>query len=92
MQTAWCAVRVRGTYLRALFGRLKARRGPRKAIIAVAAAILTAASWMLRRGVVYADLGADHFDRAGRTRLAARLARKLDELGFDVTLTQRQAA
>ena len=80
MQTAWCAARVKGTYLRALFGRLKVRRGPRKAIIA-------AVYWMLRRGVVYADLGADHFDRTGRTRLAARLARKLDELGFDVTLT-----
>jgi transposase len=91
VQTAWCAVRVKGTYLRALFGRLEARRGPRKAIIAVAAAILTAAYWMLRRGVAYADLGADHFDRTRRTRLAARFARKLDELGFDVTLTQREA-
>ena len=92
MQTAWCAVRVRGTYLRALFGRLKARRGPRKAIIAVAAAILTAVYWMLRRGVAYVDLGADHFDRTGRPRLAIRLARKLNELGFNVTLTQREAA
>lgn len=82
VQTAWCAVRVKGTYLRALFGRLKACRGPRKAIIAAAAAILTAVYWMLRRGVVYAELGADHFDRTGRLRLA----RKLDELGFDVTL------
>ena len=89
VQTAWCAARAKGTYLRALFGRLKARRGPRKAIVAVAAAILTAAYWMLRRGVAYADLGADHFDRIERTRLAARLARKLDELGFDVTLTPR---
>ena len=89
VQTAWCAARAKGTSLRALFGRLKARRGPRKAIVAVAAAILTAAYWMLRRGVAYADLGADHFDRVERTRLAARLARKLDELGFDVTLTPR---
>jgi hypothetical protein len=39
---------------------------------------------MLRRGVAYAGLGAGHFDRADRTRLAARLARKLGELGFDV--------
>ncbi len=84
-----CATRAKGTYLRALFGRLKARRGPRKAI--VAAAILTAVYWMLSRGVTYADLGADHFDRTERTRLAARLARKLNELGFDVTLTQREA-
>lgn len=87
VQTAWCAARVKGTYLRALFGRLKARRGPRKAIIAVAAAILTSAYWMLRRGVAYTDLGPDHFDRVDRTRLA----RKLDELGFDVTLSPRKA-
>ena len=92
VQTAWCAARVKGTYLRTLFGRLKARRGPRKAIIAVAAAILTSAYWMLRRGVAYTDLGPDHFDRVDRTRLAARLARKLDELGFDVTLSPRKAA
>src|SRR5215210_3499123 len=89
VQTAWCAARAKGTYLRALFGRLRVRRGPRKAIVAVAAAILTAAYWMLRRGVTYADLGADHFDRVERTRLATRLARKLDELGFDVTITPR---
>ena len=43
--------------------------------------------WMLKRGVAYRDLGADHFDRIDRTRLA----RKLDELGFDVTLTRREA-
>jgi transposase len=92
VQTAWCATRAKGTYLRVLFGRLKARRGPRKAIVAVAAAILTAVYWMLTRGVTYADLGADHFDRTGRTRLAARLARKLGELGFDVTLTPKDAA
>ena len=60
--------------------------------MAVAAAILTAISWRLKRGVAYADLGADHFDRTERTRLAARLTRKLDELGFDLTVTERQAA
>ena len=53
---------------------------------------LTAIDWMLRRGVAYVDLGADHFDRTGRPRLAARFARKLDELGFNVTLAQREAA
>ena len=88
VQTAWCAARVKGTYLRALFGRLKTRRGPRKAIIAVAAAILTSAYWMLRRGVAYTDLGPDHLHRVDQTRLA----RKLDELGFDVALSPRKAA
>ena len=91
VQSAWCAVRVKGSYLHALFQRLKARRGPRKAIVAVAAAMLTAVYYMLKRGAAYHDLGPDHFQRTERSRLAARLARKLGELGFDVTLTQRAA-
>jgi transposase len=92
VQSAWCAVRVKASYLHALFQRLKARRGPRKAIVAVAAAMLTAIYHMLQRGAEYHDLGPDHFQRTERSRLAARLTRKLSELGFDVTLTQRAAA
>ena len=85
-------MRVKASYLPALFQRLKARRGPRTAIGAVAAAMLTAISPMLKRGAAYRDLGPDHVQRTERPRLAARLARKLGELGFDVTLTQRAAA
>ena len=92
VQSAWCAVRSKATYLHALFQRLKARRGPGKAIVAVAAAMLTAIYFMLKRGVEYHELGADHFQRTERSRLAVRLARKLDELGFDVILTPRAAA
>ena len=91
-QAAWAAARAKGSYLNAQFLRLKARRGPRKAIMAVAASILTAISWMLRRDVPYADLGADHFQQRDSQRLAARLARKIQDLGFDVTITQRAAA
>jgi transposase len=92
VQAAWSATRTKGTYLRALFLRLKSRRGPRKAIMAVAASMLTSAYWMLKRGVDYADLGPDHFLRTDRDRAAKKLTRKLDELGFDVTLVQRPAA
>src|SRR5918997_1082947 len=92
VQSAWCAVRTRASYLPALFQRLKARRGPRTAIGAMAAAMLTAISHMLKRGAAYRDLGPDHVQRTERPRPAARLARKLGELGFDVTLTQRAAA
>lgn len=77
--------------MQALLGHLETRRGISKAIIAVAASILTTVYWMLWRRVAYADLGADHFDRAGRTRLAARLARKLGELCFNVTMIPREA-
>jgi transposase len=92
VQAAWCAVRTKSSYSRALFLRLKARRGPKKAIVAVARAILTAVYVMLKRGVEYHDLGPDHFQRTERTRLATRLARRLDELGFNVTLTEHPAA
>src|SRR4051812_24736165 len=92
VQAAWCGVRTKGSYFRALFLRLKARRGPKKAIVAVARAILTAVYVMLRRGVDYHALGPDHFQRTERTRLANRLAQRLDELGFDVTFTERAAA
>jgi transposase len=88
---AWAASRKKRSHFRALFTRITARRGPRKAIVAVAA-ILTTVYWLLRRGVLYADLGADHFERIERTRLTARLTRKLAELGFQVTLADRPAA
>jgi transposase len=90
VQVAWSAARAKAGYLPALFARLRARRGPKKAIIAVAAAILTAVYWMLRRGTSYQDLGTDYFERTDRQRLATKLVRKLDQLGFTVTLAQRQ--
>jgi transposase len=92
VQVAWSAARAKAGYLPALFARLRARRGPKKAIIAVAAAILTAVYWMLRRGTSYQDLGTDSFERTDRQRLATKLVRKLDQLGFTVTLDQRQTA
>jgi transposase len=89
VQAAWAAVRVKASYHAALFHRLKARRGPKKAIVAVAASMLTALHVMLQRRAAYRDLGADHFERAQQQRLAHRLTKKLQQLGFDVVLTQR---
>ncbi len=63
LQAAWAAVSVRDTNLRAQFLRLKARRGPNRAIIAVAASMLTAAYFMLRDDKPYHDLGAACFDQ-----------------------------
>ena len=82
VQSARCAVRRKATYRHGLSQRLKARRGAGKVIVAVAAAMPRAISVMLERGAAYRDLGPDHLQRPERSRLAARLARKLDELGF----------
>jgi transposase len=83
VQCAWAATRAKGTYLQAQFLRLKARRGPKKAILAVASSMLTAIYHMLKNGTDYVDLGANHFVK-DRTRAANQLLRKLNRLGFDV--------
>jgi len=86
VQGAWAAARKKDGYLRAQFLRLKSRRGPKKAIIAVAASMLTAAYYMLKDGADYRDLGADHFDRRDKAKLAQRLLARLHDLGFNVEL------
>lgn len=85
---AWAAVRVKGSYLQAQFLRLKARRGAKKAILAVAASMLTAVWHMLKNGVEYKDLGADHFARRDRSKAILRLVRRLNDLGCEVQIAQ----
>jgi transposase len=84
VQAAWAATRAKGTYLQAQFLRLKGRRGPKKAIVAVAASMLTAAYFMLRNGAEYQDLGGRYLDNRDKARLTARLVRRLEGLGLTV--------
>ena len=86
VQCAWAAARTNGSYFQARFQRLRARRGAKKAVCAVAASMLVAIYHMLRDGVVYRDLGADHFDRRGREAKTRRLVRQLAKLGFEAHL------
>jgi len=88
---AWAAVRTKESYLRAQFLRIKSRRGAKKAILAVAASMLTAAYFMLRDGLEYQDLGPDHFDRRDRSKTIRRLVRRLHDLGCDVLVTTEAA-
>ena len=87
VQCAWAGARKKASYLQAQFQRLRHRRGPKKAICAVAASILTAAYHMLRDGTFYQDLGADHFRRAAPEAQASRLARQITKLGFTCTIS-----
>ena len=84
VQAAWAAARKKDSYCRAQFLRIKSRRGPKKAVLAVAASMLTAAYYMLKHGVDYRDLGADHFDRRDKAKLAKRLIARLHDLGLTV--------
>jgi transposase len=86
IQCAWAAARKKGSYLQALFHRLRARRGAKKAIGAVAASMLTAAYHMIATGTFYQDLGSDHFERRSKPSQIKRLVAKLQGLGCEVEI------
>jgi transposase len=84
VQAAWAAGRKKGTYAQAQFQRLRARRGGKKAAVAVAASLLTAAFHMLRDGTTYQDLGGSYFDTRNKAKVTKRLLRRLEDLGVHV--------
>ena len=84
VQAAWAAARKNGSYLQSQFRRLKGRRGPKKAIVAVAASMLTAAYYMLRDEKDYEDLGGRYLADRDKHRVAQRLLRRLHDLGVEV--------
>lgn len=86
VQAAWSAARTKDSYFHAQFARLKRRRGPKKAIIAVAASMLTALYYMLRDGVEFHDLGSQHFAQHDKDQIAQRLLRRLRDLGINVEI------
>ncbi len=86
VQCAWAAVRKKDSYYKAQFNRLKARRGPKKAICAVAASMLTAIYHILKNGVEHQDLGGGYFDRRPVEQKANRLVAQLAKLGFKAEL------
>ena len=86
VQCAWAAKRKKDSYYRAQFYRLQARRGPQKAICAVAASILTAIYHILKNGVPHKDLGIDYFDKRKPEAKVKRLVAQIAKLGFEATL------
>ncbi len=90
-EAAWAAVRTKKSSYRALFHRLTARRGPKKAIVAVQHAMLVALWHMLKRRVAHQDLGADYFDRHNTARSRRHHVRRLEALGYQVLLVKEAA-
>ena len=87
VQCAWAAARTKGSYFQAQYHRLRSRRGPKKAIGAVAASMLATAYHMLKNGTLYEDLGVNHFDNRAKDKQALRLINRLKHLGFTVQIT-----
>lgn len=86
VQSATAATHTKKSYLGAQYRRLKARRGHSKAVIAVAASILTIAYQMLKTGKDYQDLGVDYFLHSQPEREANRAVRRLRALGYEVEI------
>jgi transposase len=84
------AARQKHSYLRSLYYRLASRRGKPRAAVAVGRTILQMAYYMLKRGEVYHELGAEYFDQLDRERTAKRLVKRLQALGFEVKVQDRE--
>ena len=91
VQAAWAAARKKDSYFHAQFLRLKTRRGPKKAILAVAASMLTDLYTMLRDGVEFEDLGGQYFVQRDKEHLTKRLLRRLHDLGVEVEVKSNAA-
>lgn len=79
------AKRTNNSYLQSLYRRIAARRGKKRAIMAVAHAILKMAYYMLVRSTQYHELGADYFDKIRPKNVAKRLIARLTSLGYTVS-------
>jgi transposase len=84
---AQSAVRSCKTSFWAQYQRLKARRGVKRAILAVAHAMLVCAYHIIRRREPYRELGPDYYDRRQPAATARKLTRRLRNLGFDVAIS-----
>ncbi len=92
IQAAHAAGRTQGTYLASQYRRLAARRGSKRAAVAVGHTLLVMVYHLLRDGTEYEDLGASYFDERDRVAVERRLVRRLEQLGYRVSLEQAQAA
>ena len=86
IEAAQAAARTKDTYLAAQYRRLAARRGKKKAAVAVGHTILALAYYLLTRERTYHDLGVAYFDERDRQALERRLVRRLEGLGYKVAI------
>jgi transposase len=87
VEAGQAAGRSKNTYLGAHYHRIRGRRGPRKAAVAVGHSILVITWHLLSTGEIYTDLGADYFDRRRNSDARQhRLIAQLEAMGYDVTI------
>jgi transposase len=92
VEAGQAAGRTKSTYLAAQYHRLAARRGKKRAAVAVGHTILVIIYYLLKRGTRYQELGGGYFDERDRQAVERRLVRRLEALGNTVTLAPRDPA
>ncbi|MBE3584548.1 MAG: IS110 family transposase [Limnochordaceae bacterium] len=91
VEAAWAASHT-STYLGAQFRHLSKRLKGKKALVAVAHSLVTIVYHVLKDGAEYKELGQNYFDRLDRERLERQAVRRLQSLGYEVTLTPKNSA
>lgn len=92
IESARAAARTKGTYCYAQYARIAKRRGPNKAVVAVAHSMLDTTWYLLTNGTLWQDPGADYFDRRHDPAIEAKkMAERIIALGDEVTVTQQIA-
>jgi len=90
IEVVWNISRMKDNYLSAQYHRLARRLGKKKAAMAVAHSLLVIIYHVLRDKQPYSDLGADYFDSLDKERLTRQSIRRLEALGYAVSLTPKQ--
>jgi transposase len=91
-QCAWAASRTRNSYFAAQHRRITSRRGLKRATMAVAHSQLCVCYQLLKNGEAYQDLGRDYFDNTHEDRVKRQLVKRLEKLGYVVSLDKKDAA
>jgi transposase len=90
IQAAQAAAKSKKSYLGALYARIAARRGKRRAIIAVAHSMLVSVYYMFTRKETYKDMGYSYLEERKSGTVTNRLIRRLERLGYEVSLAVSQ--
>ena len=91
-EAAWGASRTKRSYFHAQYARICARRGPKRALMAVAHSMIVVGFFLVKHNLKFNDLGADFFDRRNREQATRRAVKRLNALGYSVHLDQAASA
>ena len=92
LESAWAASRTKGCFYKARYCRLAAKRGAKRASVAIAHSILVAVYHILKDGCAYHELGEDYFDRLNEQAVKNRLVKRLEKMGHKVILEPKPQA